>query len=164
MSNINADRRFASDCGAVPVPVVGCLKPPVETDSGFADEEPDVASASMIDEVDEMCEEILRSPDTVAAASWLGRYPMSSFGDDEEGEPMLLSSYVKRFEEAGVERVVIESAKLGGGEFLVGMIVVLPADAAARENVFALEPELSALCDQTSVIDRGEKYLHYSFD
>lgn len=164
MSNVGAAWWLVLNAVVCVCLVGGCSKGPAETASERGDEEPAVAGASMIGEVDQMCEEILRSPDAVAAAAWLERYPMSAFGADEEGDPILLSLYVRRFEEAGAGRLVIQSAKLGAGEFLLGMIVVLPADAAARQRLFAIEPELSALCVQTPVTDRGQKYLHYSFD
>jgi len=44
------------------------------------------------------------------------------------------------------------------------MVVELPKDSAARQKCFAMDPELSQLCDQIAVIDRGQKYLHYGFD
>jgi hypothetical protein len=44
------------------------------------------------------------------------------------------------------------------------MVIVLPTDKAARQKLFAMDPELSQACDQTPVKDYGQKYLHYGFD
>jgi len=83
---------------------------------------------------------------------------------DEEGRPILLGSLVARLREAGAQRIVIETATIGQGHFLVGMVVVLPTDAATRQKLFAMDTELSQLCEQIRVEDKGQKYLHYSFD
>lgn len=144
---------------------VGCSK----QSDGAASEESDsdaspVASKQMTREIDEMCEEILQSPDKMEAADWIKRFPESSIGTDEDGNEILLAPVVARLTEAGAERVAIEYVKLGQGEFLVSMVVALPKDTASRQKLFAMEPELSLLCQQTPTPDHGQKYLHYSFD
>ena len=144
---------------------IGCSNSAATPDAAESDGESDsVVSGSTGNEIDRMCEEILRSPDAVPADQWLKRYPMSSIGEDEDGNPLLLSPLVARLQDAGAEEVAIESAKFGGGEFLVSMIAELPTDAEARRRLFAIEPELSALCAQTPAADTGQQYLHYSFD
>jgi hypothetical protein len=59
---------------------------------------------------------------------------------------------------------VIQFTTLGQAQLLTAMVVVLPTDAAVRQKIFAMEAELSQICDQTRVADRGQKYLHYGFD
>jgi hypothetical protein len=118
----------------------------------------------MIKETDEMVEEILKGTDKMEAADWLKRYPQSAIGENEEGQALLLAPIVASVKQAGAKRVVIEYAQLGQAQFLGGMIVVLPTEAPARQKLFALEPKLSELCQQTPVIDRGQKYLYYSFE
>lgn len=144
---------------------IGCSNPAAMPDAAESEGQSDsVVSGATGNEIDRMCEEILRSPDAVPADEWLKRYPMSSIGEDEDGNPILLSPLVARLRDAGAEEVAIESAKFGGGEFLVSMIAELPTDAEARRRLFAIEPELSALCAQTPAADTGQQYLHYSFD
>ncbi len=145
--------------------VGGCGKPSSAPPETAADSDtPEVAGKKMTTEIDKMAEEVLQSEDKVEAADWLKRYPKSEIGEDEDGRPVLLAPVVARLREAGAQRIVIETARIGQGEFLVSMVVVLPADAAARQKLFAMDAQLSQLCQQTQVIDRGQKYLHYSFD
>jgi len=145
--------------------VVGCAKKSDDS-SNTADESdtPEVAGKKMTKETDEMVEEILKGTDKMEAADWLKRYPQSAIGENEEGQDLLLAPVVASLKQAGAKRVVIEHATLGQAQFLVAMIVVLPAEPPARQKLFALEPKLSELCQQTPVIDRGQKYLYYSFD
>ena len=142
---------------------IGCSKQSTESSESDAEAAP-VASKKMTSDIDKMCQEILQSPDKREAADWVKRYPQSSVGEDEEGRPTLLGPLVVRFRDAGADRIVIECAKIGQAEFLVGMVVVLPTDAPSRQMLFALDPELSQLCQQTPVKDYGQKYLHYGFD
>lgn len=144
---------------------IGCSKPSSDETSAESDDESSpVAGRKMTADIDKMCEEILQSSEIVEASDWLKRYPKSSVGEDEEGRPMPLSPLVTRLREAGAKRIVIDYAKIGQGEFLVAVLVALPDDKAARQKLFALDPMLSELCQQTPVIDRGQKYLHYRFD
>ena len=101
--------------------------------------------------------------DKIAAREWIKRYPKSVIGKEEESQKSL-TSVVGRFYDAGAPRVVIQFTKINQGVFLTAMIVELPADSAARLRCFAMDPELSQLCEQTAVVDRGQKYLHYGFD
>jgi hypothetical protein len=143
----------------------GCSKPGSGSSEADADSGgQEIAGKKMTSDIDKMAEEVLQSEDKMEAADWVKRYPKSQLGEDEEGKPVLLAPIVARLREAGAQRIVIETGKIGQGEFLVGMVVVLPGDAAARKKLFALETELSQLCQQTTVVDRGQKYLHYSFD
>jgi len=147
------------------VMVVGCTKQSSDSsETATESDAPEVASKKMTSEIDKMAEEVLQSEDKMEAGDWLKRYPKSQIGEDEEGRPMLLAPFVARLREAGAQRIVIQTAKIGQGEFLVGMVVVVPADAATRRKLFAMDAQLSQLCQQTPVIDRGQKYLHYSFD
>ena len=144
---------------------VGCSKPSSDATETAADSgAPEVAGKKMTAEIDKMAEQVLQSADKMEAADWLKRYPKSQIGADEEGQPILLAPVVARLQEAGAQRIVIETAKIGQGEFLVSMVVVLPADTAARQRLFAMDAQLSQLCQQAPVKDRGQKYLHYSFD
>jgi len=144
---------------------IGCSKQSSGEDSSESgDDESPVAGKKMTSDIDKMCEEILQSSEIMEVSEWLKRYPQSSIGKNEEGREMLLSPVVTRLREAGAKRIVIDYAKIGQGEFLVALLVVLPSDKSSRQRLFAMDPMLSQLCDQTPVIDRGQKYLHYSFD
>ena len=144
---------------------VGCSKQSSDSTGAAADSDaPAVADKKMTSEIDKMAEEVLRSADKMEAADWLKRYPKSSVGEDEEGRPRLLASVIARLTQAGAERVVIEFHKLGKAELLGAMVVVLPTDASARQKLFAMDADLSQMCQQTPVTDRGQKYLHYGFD
>ncbi len=142
---------------------VSCSKQSADSSDSESDV-PDVADKKMTSAIDKMAEEALQSPDKMEAADWVKRYPKSQIAEDEEGKPILLAPIVDRLREAGAQRIIIQTVKIGQGEFLEGMVVVLPSDAAARKKLFAMDPELSQLCQQTHVIDRGQKYLHYTFD
>lgn len=144
---------------------VGCSKPSSDSsEAGTEAEVPEVADKKMTVEIDKMAEEVLKSADKMEAADWLKRYPKSQITEDEEGRPILLASLVARLREAGATRIVIDTATIGQGHFLVGMVVVLPTDSAARQKLFAMDTELSQLFEQIRVEDKGQKYLHYSFD
>jgi hypothetical protein len=144
---------------------VGCSKQSSESSEAPGDSEaPEIASKKMTSEIDKMAEEVLQSTDKMEATDWLKRYPKSQIGENEEGRPILLAPVVTRLTQAGAQRVVIQYTTLGQAQLLTAMVVVLPTDAAARQKIFAMEAELSQLCDQTQVTDRGQKYLHYGFD
>jgi hypothetical protein len=143
---------------------LGCSKQSSDSSEAATESEvPEVADKKMIEEIDKMAEEVLKSTDKMEAADWLKRYPKSQI-DDENGRPILMASLVTRLREAGAPRIVIDTASFGQGHFLAGMVVVLPTDAAARKKLFVMDTELSQLCEQTRVEDKGQKYLHYSFD
>ena len=109
--------------------------------------------------------EILKSPDIMEARDWVRRYPKSLFSDDtivadaEGGTP--LGPVVERLFTAGAQRIVVHHAS---GKMYLGLVVVLPADPAARQKIFALEPQLSQLCQQREAKDHGQKYLYYTPD
>ena len=144
---------------------LGCSKQLSDSAETTTESEvPEVADKKMIAEIDKIAEDVLKSADKMEAADWLKRYPKSQITEDEEGRPILLASLVTRLREAGAPRIVIDTATIGQGHFLVGMVVVLPTDAAARQKLFAMDTELSQLCEQIRVEDKGQKYFHYSFD
>lgn len=105
---------------------------------------------------DALAAEILKSPDIMEASDWVKRFPKSEFG--KEGTPF--PPIVQRLTGAGAQRVVVHHFK---SSVFLGVVVVLPTDAAARQRVFALEPELSQLALQRTANDSGQKYLYYSF-
>src|SRR5438270_13175990 len=111
--------------------ILGCSKRSPDLVSGNSDsQQPEVADKKMTSEIDKMCEEILQSPDNMAAGDWIKRYPKSVVGkEDETRKP--LASLVERFSAAGAPRIIIQYTKLGQGEFLTAMIVELPKAAAA---------------------------------
>jgi hypothetical protein len=100
------------------------------------------------------------------ARDWLTRYPKGLFSshalneNDPNGTP--LASVVERLSAAGAQRIVVHYGALGKGQFFLGLVVVLPADATARQKIFALDPELSQLTEQRRAVDSGQKYLYYS--
>jgi hypothetical protein len=143
---------------------VGCSKQSAESEAATDSDVPEVAGKKMTAEIDKMAEEVLQSSDKMEAADWLKRYPKSQIGEDEDGRPILLAPVVARLSQAGAQRIVIQFTKLGQAELLTAMVVVLPRDSAARQKIFAMETELSQLCQQMQVADRGQKYLHYGFD
>ena len=149
---------------------IGCSKRAQESSS--AQSASDSAKPTTIEqtasEEDKKCEEYLKSAEIMEAQDWLQRYPKSLFSshnlnpDNPNGTP--LAPIVTRLKNAGAERVVIRYGTLGKGHVLIGVIVALPVDQAARQKVFAIEPELSQLCEQRSSTDHGQKYLYYSME
>jgi hypothetical protein len=148
---------------------VGCPEqspdsPLTESDS----EKPSVAGKQKSSEDDKRCEEILKSPNIMEARDWLKRYPKGLFSshaldpDDPNGTP--LAPVVARLVDAGAKPIVIHYGMLGKGQVLLGVVVGLPADPDARQKIFAMEPELSQLCQQRSTKDYGQKYLYYSME
>ena len=142
----------------------GCSKQSTDSSKAEESETPEVATKKMLEQTDEMVEGILKGTDKMEAADWLKKYPQSSVGQNEEGQALALAPIVASLKQAGAKRVVIECVTLGQNQFLVAVIVVLPTEPPARQKLFALEPKLSELCQQTPVVDRGQKYLYYSFD
>ena len=105
---------------------------------------------------DALAEQIIKSPNIMEARDWVKRYPKSAFG--KEGTPF--APIVERLTAAGAQRVVVQHFQ---SSVLLGVVVVLPADTAARQAVFTLEPELSQLALQRQAKDCAQKYLYYSF-
>jgi len=140
---------------------LGCSKQPPDASSGQSAGA--VQGAAADDDARAM--DILKSPDIVEARDWVRRYPKSLFSADtiaedaEGGTP--LGPIVERLFTAGAQRVVVHHAS---GKMYLGLIVVLPSDPAARQKVFALEPQLSQLCQQREAKDQGQKYLYYTPD
>ena len=105
---------------------------------------------------DTRADQIMKSPDIMEARDWVKRYPRSAFG--KEGTPF--APIVERLTAGGAQRVVVHHFD---SSILLGVVVVLPSEGAARQGVFALEPELSQLALQRQAKDCGQKYLYYSF-
>jgi hypothetical protein len=126
---------------------------------------PPAASQEMAAAEDKRAEGILRSSDIMEARDWVRRYPKSLFSphaiaeDGQGGTP--LGPVVERLFSAGAQRVVVHHANRAR---LLGVVVVLPEDASARQKIFALEPELSQLCQQKQARDVLQKYLYYTPD
>ena len=113
---------------------------------------------------DERVAAILARQDTMDASDWLRCYPKGPFGsrdarnpDEPYGPP--LAPIVARLTKAGAKQLLVHH---GGGAFFVGLIVVLPSGARARDRVFELERELSSICNQAVQKDYGQKYLYYA--
>jgi hypothetical protein len=146
---------------------VGCSKQsavPAPQESGSqqsSGESKELASGD-----DKRCEEILNSPDIMEARDWITRYPKSLFSshaidpDNPNGTP--LAPVITHLSDAGAQRVVIHYGAMGKGQVFLGLVVVLPSDTAARQKLFALDPELSQLTEQKRAVDYGQKYLYYS--
>lgn len=131
--------------------------------SDQSSEAPSGQSASSDD--DARAAEILDSSDIMEARDWVRTYPKSLFSDDaieedaEGGTP--LGPIVERLFAAGAQRVVVHHANK---KFYLGLVVVLPTDSAARQKIFAMDRELSQLCQQREARDSGQKYLYYTPD
>jgi hypothetical protein len=113
---------------------------------------------------DERVAEILAKQDTMDASDWLKRYPKGPFSsrdvrnpDEPHGPP--LAPIVARLTKAGAKQLLVHH---GDGIFFVGLIVVLPSSAKARDRIFELERELSSICNQAVQKDYGQKYLYYA--
>ena len=137
---------------------IGCSKTAAESDP------PEITEKKMIADIDIMAEEVLQSAEKMEAADWLKRFPQSSFGVNEQGQDLLLAPVVAKLKQAGAQRVVIEYAMLGQAHVLASMVVLLPKDPTARQKLFEIDKQLAPLCEETPVADKGQKYLHYSFD
>jgi len=143
---------------------VGCSKKSSDFSEAADADVPEVADSNMTAEIDNMAEAILQSADKMEAADWLTQHPTSHMGGDANGQPIRLAPIVSRLRDAGAQRIVINTAKIGQREFPAGMVIVLPSDAGPRRKVFKMDAQLSQACQQPPVIDRGQKYLHYGFD
>jgi hypothetical protein len=115
-------------------------------------------------EEDERVAGILARQDTMAASDWLKRYPKGRFSSADARNPNEpygppLAPIVARLTKAGAKQLLVHH---GDGMFFLGLIVVLPSGAKARDRVFALERELSSICNQAVQKDYGQKYLYYA--
>ena len=113
---------------------------------------------------DEIVARILASDETIGASNWLKRFPNGPFGSRDSRNPnephgLPLAPIVARLAKAGAKKILVHH---GDRVFFVGLIVVLPSGAKARERVFKLERELSQICNQRVQKDFGQKYLYYS--
>jgi len=147
----------------------GCSKRSSDPSAAESDsEQPSVASKQMASNDDKTCEEILKSPDIMEAGDWLKRYPKGLFSShaisEKEHNGTPLAPVVARLSAAGAQRVVIHYAASGQGHILRAVIVVLPTGPAGRQKVFAMDAELSRLCEQERAKDHGQKYLYYTMD
>jgi len=133
------------------------------SDSSVGDQTPTLTPEQIAAETDRVCQEILKSSNNMVADSWLKRQPKTTLRKDAQGEPLYLSHVATKLKLAGASRVVVEYSGLNRDAVILSLVVVLPSDPGRRQNVFALEPELSSLCGQTPVSDLGQKYLNYRF-
>jgi len=138
--------------------ISGCSKSP--DDGTSAPPTPEEIAA----QTDLTCAEILKASNNMVAESWLKSHPKASLGGNEAGLPVLLSPLVTKLKLAGASRVVVQFSGLERDARILALIVILPADAPSREKLFALEPELSALAQRSSVPDVGQKHLLYAFE
>ena len=114
-------------------------------------------------EEDEMVAEILASEDTMDASDWLRLYPNGPFSSRDARNPdepngITLAPIVTRLSKAGAKQLLVHH---GDRTSFVGLIVVLPSSANARERLFKVERELSQICNQPVQKDYGQKYLYY---
>ena len=113
---------------------------------------------------DEIVSRILASDEAVDASDWLKRFPDGRFGSRDSRNPNEphgppLAPVVARLAKAGAKQILVHH---GDRIFFVGLIVVLPSGAKARERLFELEREFSQVCNQRVQKDYGQKYLYYS--
>jgi len=113
---------------------------------------------------DERVAAILARQDTMDASDWLKRYPKGPFSSRDARNPdapggFPLAPIVARLNKAGAKQLLVHH---GDGIFFLGLIVVLPSGAKARDRVFELERELSSICNQAVQKDYGQKYLYYA--
>ena len=143
---------------------VGCSKQSSDSADSDSEQSP-TASKGVAADDDKRAEEILKSRDIIEARDWVRRYPKSLFSphaiDEDAAGGTPLGPVVERLFTAGAQRVVVHHAN---SAILLGVVVVLPTDATARTKIFAIEPELSQLCQQRQAKDYGQKYLYYTPD
>jgi len=157
---------FAAGAGAAIV-FSGCSK----SDGGAGGSDSDSApSKQMAKEDDKQAEEALKETAlTLEGREWVKKYPKSLYSshtlkEDDDGNGTLMAGVVERLYAAGAQKIVIKYVKLGQADILEAFIVVMPTDAAARQKVLALDPELSQLQQQRPTKEFGQKYLFYSLD
>src|SRR5436309_1968293 len=125
----------------------GCSKTSSDSQSAGADsEQPPAASQKTASASDKSCEKILQSPNSTDAKEWVKQNPKSVFSVAGEDGNVMLAPTVARLYQAGAQRIVIQLTPAG---WLSAMVVVLPAESAARKKLFALDAELSPLREQT---------------
>jgi hypothetical protein len=130
----------------------GCLESPV---AGTKDEK------SESEDSDKQIAEWLSEPDNAEARNWLQTESHVLFEGDKEAAVKLVSDLYS----AGATKVwVIGISEIGDAEVAAAFVAVLPADAASRKRVFAVESDFQKLIGEDPSRDTGQKYLHFSFD
>jgi hypothetical protein len=137
---------------ATVVSLIGCM---TATESVSKDKK------SEAEETDKEIKEWLSEPDKAEALKWLQGDSHILFEGDKETAARL----VRDLYSAGAKEVwVIGITALDDSEVAAAFVAVLPADAAARKRVFAVESDFQKGADGEPSRDIGQKYLHFSFD
>jgi len=114
-----------------------------------------------IEETDKQIEQWLSEPDKAEARKWLESEDHILFEGDKETAAKLVGDLYT----AGAKQVwVIGVTRIGDSEVAAAFVAVLPAEAAARQQLFALESDFQKMVDGEPTRDAGQKYLHFTFD
>ena len=106
-------------------------------------------------------DEIMASANKQEARAWL-KGPNHLFF---KADPKLVSQFVEDFYNAGAKQVLVADLDNEQGvQYGGSMLVVLPADATAREKLFAIGMRADICFGEDPVQDDGQKYLYYTPD
>jgi hypothetical protein len=132
--------------------LIGCMESSVAVSKG---------EKSEAEESDKQIEEWLAEPDNAEARKWLQSESHVLF----EGDKETASKLVNDLYGAGATKVwVIGISEINDAEVAAAFVAVLPADAASRKRVFAIESDFQKMIGGDPTRDEGQKYLHFSFD
>jgi hypothetical protein len=142
----------AQAIAAVTLGLVSCMSPSVAVSKD---------DKSEIEESDKQIEQWLSEPDKAEARRWLESDDHILFEGDKETAAKLVGD----LHIAGAKQVwVIGVTRIADSEVAAAFVAVLPADAGARKQLFALESDFRKMVDGDPTRDVGQKYLHFSFD
>jgi len=113
--------------------------------------------------IDKAGDEIMASDKKAEAREWLkdDNHVLFKFREGKAG----LVKIVNEFYSAGAEKVYVGNIESEAGKDFAGtLLVVLPEDFAARSKLFQIDERVGPEFQEDPVADRGQKYLHYSFD
>ena len=137
---------------AVTLGLVGCMNASVAVSKDGKND---------IEDTDKEIEEWLSEPDKAEARKWLESDDHILF----EGDKEIAAKLVGDLYTAGAKQVwVIGVTRIADSEVAAAFVAVLPSDASARKQLFALESDFQKMVDGEPSRDAGQKYLHFTFD
>ncbi len=111
--------------------------------------------------IDAHGDEVMASGSKGEARAWMKEPKHVFFKND----PQEIAKFIEDFYSAGATQVlIVDIEEHEGTQYGGSMLVVLPAEAAARVRLFDIGSRVDTAlgCDQ--VTDKGQKYLYYALD
>lgn len=138
--------------------ICGCDEEPAGQAKGETKEEKQVA---LIERVDKHGDELMAGDKKAEAREWLKSDNHILFKANRKK----LAQFVEDFYGAGATQVLmVDLEDHEGKQFAEAMLVVLPADTAARAKLFQVNDRASEAYEEDPIVDKGQKYLYYGLD